>query len=140
MDRPLIAHVGIAVADLEASIELYRLLTGGAPVHIQDIPERGLRLAMFDTGSPDAGGKIELLAATSPDSVIGRFIAAHGEGFHHVCIYVDDLDARLVQLKAAGFQLIDQSPRVGADGMKIAFVHPSSTDGVLIELQERTTK
>ncbi len=137
MSGPLLAHVGIAVADLDKSIELYKLITGDSNPHIESIPERGLKLAMFGEKSPDSGAKVELLGSTSPDSTIAKFISRHGEGLHHICIFVDDIVGKLAQFKASGFQLVDDVPRVGAGGVKIAFVHPSSTGGVLLELQER---
>ncbi|HVP06357.1 MAG TPA: methylmalonyl-CoA epimerase [Candidatus Acidoferrum sp.] len=137
MSGPLLAHVGIAVADLDKSIELYKLITGDSNPHMESILERGLKLAMFGEKNPDSGARVELLGSTSPESTIAKFISRHGEGLHHICIYVDDIVAKLAQFKAAGFQLIDELPRVGAGGMKIAFVHPSNTGGVLLELQER---
>ncbi len=140
MDRPLIAHVGIAVNDLDRSIALYSVLTGDAHPCIEEIPERGLRLAMFGGDSPDSAARIELLGSTSADSTIGKYLAKHGEGLHHICIFVDDIDAKLAELMRQGFKLVDEIPRSGAGGSRIAFVHPSSTGGVLLELQERTTK
>jgi methylmalonyl-CoA epimerase len=83
------------------------------------------------------GGRIELLQATSPDSPIARHIDKRGEGLHHLCIYVNDIERKLAELKAVGFELIDESPRVGAEGNRIAFVHPRDASGVLIELEER---
>ncbi len=139
MSDTLISHVGIAVADLEKAIILYQQLTGLAPAPIVEVPDQKVRVAMFaaPAGHPHPGGRIELVAATSPDSPIAKFIARKGEGLHHICIYVDDINARLAALKAAGLKLIDESPRIGADGEKIAFVHPASTGGVLLELQEK---
>lgn len=139
MSDTLISHVGIAVADLEKAIALYQQLTGLTPAPIVEVPDQQVRVAMFASpaGDPHPGGRIELVAATSPDSPIARFIARKGEGLHHICIYVEDIETRLAALKAAGVKLIDESPRIGADGEKIAFVHPASTGGVLLELQER---
>lgn len=133
---PLVSHVGIAVADLERSIAVYARLTGIDHPHIVEVPDQKVRVAIFDRPE-SAGGRIELVAASSPDSPIAKFLAKHGEGLHHVCIYVEDIAQRLAELKADGIRLIDSEPRIGAEGEKIAFVHPSSTGGVLIELQER---
>lgn len=133
MSSDLIAHIGIAVADLEESIRVFETLTGRKFEAITDVPDRKVRVAML--GGKDMA-RIELVAATSPDSPIARFIEKQGEGLHHICLYVDDLDTRLRELKAAGFRLIDEQPRIGAEGARIAFVHPSGVRGVLVELQE----
>lgn len=143
MSKPevLISHVGIAVRDLEKSIAAYETLTGYKVNMVTDVPDQRVKVAMF-AAAPDAhtGGRIELVAATSPDSPIAKFLDRRGEGLHHICIYVDDIEARLAELQAAGIALIDRIPRIGADGEKIAFVHPSGLNGVLLELQEKSTK
>ena len=141
MSEPLISHVGIAVADLEKAIATYTQLTGSAPAPTVEVADQRVKVAMFAAPSDSVhpGGRIELVAATSPESPIARFIAKRGEGLHHICIYVENIEARLASLKAAGVKLIDESPRIGADGEKIAFVHPISTGGVLLELQERSS-
>ena len=131
----LVSHIGIAVSDMERSIATYSLLTGIANPRIVEVPEQKVRVAIFDRPNT-SGGCIELVAATSPDSPIARFIARHGEGLHHVCISVENIELRLAELKTAGMRLIDEIPRVGAEGEKIAFAHPASMGGVLIELQE----
>ncbi|MEW5795557.1 MAG: methylmalonyl-CoA epimerase [Candidatus Zixiibacteriota bacterium] len=135
----LISHVGIAVRDLDAAIEKYRALLGCEPVSVHDVPDQQVRAAFFDRANSrlDSGGRVELLQATSPDSPIARFIAKRGEGLHHICIYVDDLPETLARLKSSGRRLIDEVPRIGADGHRIAFVHPADTHGVLFELEER---
>ncbi len=141
MDDPLVSHVGIAVADLEQSIMRYSLLTGQPPVEIVEVPDQQVKVAMFarskDT-QEHRSTRIELVAATSPESPIARFIARRGEGIHHLCLYVNDIEAKLAELKRAGVRLIDESPRLGADNERIAFIHPSSMAGVLVELHERT--
>ena len=130
----LISHIGIAVADLQKSIRAFESLTGRKVEAITDVPDQKVRVAMF-------GGhetvRIELVAATAQDSPIARFIEKKGEGLHHICIYVDDIDKRLRELKAVGVRLIDEQPRIGADGARIAFVHPTGAGGVLVELQEK---
>ena len=136
MPVPPVSHIGIAVADLDAAIERYTLMLGRPPKVVEEVADMGVKVAVFE--SEDAvGGHIELLAATDPDNSIGRFVAREGEGLHHVCIYVDDIEERLAALKAEGLRLIDETPRVGALGNRIAFVHPESGHGVLIELEER---
>jgi methylmalonyl-CoA/ethylmalonyl-CoA epimerase len=139
MTRPLISHLGIAVADLAAAIRIYRTLLGVEPASIHEVTDQKVKVAFFANApdGPAAGGQVELLQATSDDSPIARFIDKRGEGLHHICIYVDDLDARLAELRAAGVRLIDETPRIGAEGHRVAFVHPSGANGVLIELEER---
>ena len=89
---------------------------------------------------PVGGTEIELLEPTSADSSVARFIEKHGEGLHHIAIRVDDIEAALAEMKAKGIQLIDETPRIGASGARIAFVHPKATHGVLLELCERKQK
>lgn len=132
--------MGIAVADLESAISFYELLLGTRPAFVTDVPDQKVKVAMFAPGGGNdqaAGGRIELLAGTDPDSPVSRFIDKRGEGLHHLCVYVDDIDSALVALEKDGVRLIDREPRVGAEGHRIAFVHPASTHGVLIELEER---
>ena len=137
MTRPTISHVGIAVADLEAGVRLWTLILGEGPTLITDIPDQKVRVAMFAHGPVAGGGRIELVAPTSADSPISRFLSSRGEGLHHVCVYTGDIDARLRELKEAGVRLIDDTSRLGAEGHRIAFVHPTGTNGVLLELEER---
>lgn len=138
-DRPLISHIGIAVNDLEAAVSRYEQLLGCKPAHIMEVADQKVRVAMFspsDNNSLAAGSRIELLAGTNPESPVSRFIEKRGEGLHHTCIFVDNIESMLTQLAAAGFELIDKTPRIGADGHRIAFVHPESAHGVLLELEE----
>jgi methylmalonyl-CoA epimerase len=136
MSSPLVSHVGIVVADLEEAIKRFTLLLGQPPDAIHDVPDMGVKVAMFE-GSDKEGGHIELLEATSEGSSIARFLQRKGEGLHHVCVGVDDIEKSLAELKAQGVKLIDEVPRMGAMGRKIAFVHPKDSHGVLIELEER---
>jgi methylmalonyl-CoA/ethylmalonyl-CoA epimerase len=126
-----IAHIGIAVRSLDEILPFYR--------DILDLPEVPLDNADGATIAGFASGDslVELLEAESPDSPIGRFVARRGPGIHHICFAVDDLDAALERCRAAGIRLIDESPRIGAEQKRIAFLHPSSTAGVLIELSEQ---
>ncbi len=141
MKNAVISHVGIAVKDLEKSIPLYEKLTGTKVKEIEEVASQKVRVGIFSTGGEKVGftgGNIELLSGTSEDSPISKFIAKRGEGLHHLCIYVDDIEKQLALLKAAGVRLIDENPRLGAEGHRIAFVHPAGTNGVLIELEEKT--
>jgi methylmalonyl-CoA/ethylmalonyl-CoA epimerase len=125
-----IAHIGIAVRSLEEILPFYR--------DILDLPEvpldnaDGATIVGLSAGEP----LVELLEAESPESPIGRYVAKRGPGIHHICFAVDDLDATLERCRAAGIRLIDETPRIGAEEKRIAFLHPSSTAGVLIELSE----
>ena len=125
-----IAHVGIAVADLPAMLPLYRDVLGMPEVPLDDAD--GARIAGLAAGE----SLVELLEAESPDSPIGKFVARRGPGIHHICFAVDDLDGALERCRRAGLRLIDETPRLGAEGKRIAFLHPSSTGGVLVELSE----
>jgi methylmalonyl-CoA/ethylmalonyl-CoA epimerase len=125
-----IAHVGIAVRGLDAATPFYRDVLGLPDTPLADAD--GARIAGFSAGE----SLVELLEAEDPDSPVGRFIARRGPGIHHICFAVDDLDAALERCRAAGLRLIDDTPRRGAEGKRVAFLHPSSTAGVLIELSE----
>ena len=137
MEQTLLSHVGIAVTDLDKAVSRYHLLTGNEPEKSIEVAEQKVRVAIFSGGGENDGGRIELLEAVSPDSPIAKFIARKGEGLHHICLYVDDIDRKLADLKASGVRLIDEVPRIGAEGNRIAFIHPSDGNGVLIELEER---
>jgi methylmalonyl-CoA/ethylmalonyl-CoA epimerase len=128
-----IAHIGVAVKSLEASTETFSKLLNAKEVITEEVPEQKVRLAFFHIGDMS----IELTESTSPDSPISKFIEKRGEGVHHVSFEVDDIHAEFARLKADGFQLIDEQPRIGAGGYWIAFVHPKSTNGVLIEISQK---
>ncbi len=128
-----IEHLGVVVADLEAASHTYGQVLGLSLGAREELPARGLAVRLVETG----GARIELLAPTRPDSEISKFLAKRGEGLHHVCLAVDDLDATLQALKARGAKLIDEKPRPGAHGTRVAFVHPNATHGVLLELVEK---
>jgi methylmalonyl-CoA/ethylmalonyl-CoA epimerase len=125
-----VAHIGIAVQSVDALMPFYRDVLGMDVVPLDD--SDGARIAGFAAGP----ALVELLEPAVADSPIGKFIAKRGPGIHHVCFVVDDLDAALDRCRAAGIRLIDEKPRLGAEGKHIAFLHPSSTGGVLIELTE----
>ncbi len=126
-----IDHIGVAVKDLESAMELYKKL-GFEIEGIEEVREQKVKVAMLPVGE----SKIELIEATSDDSVIARFVEKKGEGIHHIAVNVDDIEKVLDSAKAQGLQLIDEKPRIGVGGKKIAFVHPKSTKGVLLEFVE----
>jgi methylmalonyl-CoA epimerase len=125
-------HVGIAVADLDESIELYRAALGAELVHRARNEKDGIEAAFLRTGA----GEVELMSATTPDSPVGKFLAKRGPGLHHVAYGVTDIAAALAHARAAGLELVDAEPRMGMHGSLIAFVHPKSMGGVLTELVE----
>ena len=127
---PRIAHVGIAVRALDEILPFYRDVLGLPEVPLDDAD--GARIAGLAAGD----SLVELLESRSPDSPIGKFVAKRGPGIHHICFAVDDLDAALARCRAAGVRLIDETPRPGAEGKRIAFLHPSATAGVLVELTD----
>jgi len=127
-----IAHIGVAVRDLEPQVHLYRDLLGLELINDEVVEDQKVRVVMFKIGE----STIELLCPTSDDSPVARFLERSGEGIHHVAYEVHDLTAQLRRLDAQGVELIDKSPRKGAHGQHIAFVHPRATFGVLTELCE----
>ena len=127
-----IDHVGIAVADLDSAIELWRDHLGLALSHREVVAEQGVEAALLDVGE----NHVELLAPLGEDTAVGKFLAKRGPGLHHVAYQVTDIDAVLASLKEAGMQLIDEQPRGGIRGSRVAFLHPRGTDGVLTEIVE----
>lgn len=125
-----VSHVGIAVDDLARNVPFFREVLDLPEVALGDAD--GARIAGFIAGE----SLVELLEAEDPSSPIARFVAKRGPGIHHICFSVDDLDATLDRCRRAGIQLIDEKPRIGAEGKRIAFLHPRSTGGVLIELSD----
>jgi methylmalonyl-CoA/ethylmalonyl-CoA epimerase len=122
-------HVGIAVADLDASIEQYGALFGATVEHRETVGEQGVEAASLRVGA----SRVELLRPLGPDTPVGKFLANRGPGLHHVAFEVADLGAELDRLRADGVHLIDESPRVGLFGLQVAFIHPEATGGVLAE-------
>ena len=127
-----IHHVGIAVADLDESIGLYRAALGAELVHRARNEKEGLEAAFLRVGD----GELELMAALREDSPVGKFVAKRGPGIHHVAYAVTDIAKALADARAAGLELIDAEPRMGMHGSRIAFVHPKSLNGVLTEFVE----
>jgi methylmalonyl-CoA epimerase len=127
-----IDHIGIAVEDIDASIELYEKNFGMELGLRETVEEQGVDAALLNVGD----GHVELMAATGPDTPVGKFIAKRGAGLHHIAYAVDDIDATLERLVAAGIELIDPQARVGIGGSRVAFLHPRSTERVLTEIVE----
>ena len=127
-----IDHIGIAVNSLADAVPVFSALLGSNSSGTEDVPSEGVRVAFFGAGL----GRLELLEATGPDSPVARFLARRGEGVHHVCLAVDDLEAALDRAEAAGLRVLEPRVREGAGGHRVAFLHPGTTSGVLIELSE----
>lgn len=125
-------HVALAVADLDAAIAEYRRLFGAEPLHREVVEEQGVEEAMIAVG----GSFVQLLQPLSDDTPVGRFLAARGEGLHHIALAVADIDEALAHLVREGARLVDEEPRIGGGGARIAFVHPKAFAGTLVELVE----
>ena len=123
-------HLGLAVQDLAAATDLYTKLLGVAPYKTEHVASEAVDTVFFQIG----GSKIELLAATSPESAIARYLEKKPEGIHHVAFEVDDIVAEMARLRSEGFQLLNDAPKRGADNKLVCFVHPKSAGGVLVEL------
>ncbi|EDP72813.1 Lactoylglutathione lyase and related lyase [Flavobacteriales bacterium ALC-1] len=125
-----IEHIGIAVKDIESSNDLFKSLFGKAHYKVEDVESEGVKTSFFKCGP----NKIELLQATNKDSPIAKFIEKKGEGIHHIAFAVDNIEKEIKRLTKEGFQMIHKVPKKGADNKLIAFLHPKSTNGVLVEL------
>jgi methylmalonyl-CoA/ethylmalonyl-CoA epimerase len=123
-------HIGVAVEDIDASLELYERDYGMTLVHREVVADQGVEAVLLDVGE----NHIELLAPTGPDTPVGKFIAKKGPGMHHVAYQVDDIEATLAALKQAGLRLIDETPRVGIRNSRVAFLHPKTAGGLLTEI------
>jgi methylmalonyl-CoA/ethylmalonyl-CoA epimerase len=127
-----INHLGVAVNSLDEALQFWRDGLGLELDEIEVVEEQGVRVALLPLGE----SRIELLEATGAETPVGKFVAKRGPGIHHLCVQVEDIHAKLAELKARGIRLIDETPRLGAGGMLVAFVHPASTGGVLLELTQ----
>ncbi len=125
-------HIAIAVRSLDEALPFYTEVLGLTCAGRETVAEQGVHLALLPIGE----SRLELLEPLSDDSPVGRFLARRGEGVHHIAFRVDDIERALAELRARGIRLVDETPRCGAEGRKIAFLHPASAHGVLIELVE----
>lgn len=128
-----IAHIAIAVKDLQASKDLFGRLLGAQPSHEEHVPQQAVSTAMFQIGET----AVELIEGTNPDSPVSKFIGKRGEGIHHISFDVEDVVREMDRLRRAGFQFVDDQPGPGADGTLVAFLHPRTTNGVLIEISQK---
>lgn len=133
MNLSHIEHIGIAVKNLEEAIKFYENIFGLMCYAVEEVRDQKVRTAFFQVGET----KIELLETTDPEGPIGKFIEKRGEGIHHIAFAVEDINQSLKEIEWNGIQLIDKEPRTGAEDFNIAFLHPKSTNGVLIELCEK---
>ena len=131
---PHMQHIAIAVNDLDAALALYRDALGLQMTERREVPDEAVEIAFLPTGE----GEIELIRPLTGDSGVARFLEKRGEGLHHICLAVDDIEASMDRLRSAGAQLLSEEPRVNVNGARYVFVHPRSTHGVLLELYEVT--
>jgi len=129
-----IDHVAIIVRNIEQALDFYRDTLGITPSEIKEVPTEQVRIAFLPMGGPD-GSEIELIEPTTPDSSLAKFLDKRGEGLHHICLQVDDIDAALAEMQEKGAPVLDKQPRIAAEGRAI-FIHPRATNGVLLELLE----
>ncbi len=133
MKTKVVDHIGIAVHSIDDALSFWQNTLGIECTGVEEVAEQRVKTAFLPLGDTE----IELLEATSEDSPVAKFIEKKGEGIHHLALRVDDLEAALAELKEKGIRLIDETPRYGAGGARIAFVHPKATGGILLELSER---
>ena len=131
-----IDHIAIIVRDIEQALVFYRDTLGIAPGEIQEVPTEHVRIAFLPMGGP-GGSEIELIEPTAPDSSLAKFLEKRGEGLHHICLEVENIDAELADMREKGAQVLDKQPRIAAEGRAI-FLHPKGTNGVLLELLEKS--
>ncbi len=130
-----IQHLGVAVSSIEDALNFWREGMGLELGAVEVVEDQGVKVALLPIGE----SRIELLEPTGDETPVGKFIAKRGQGIHHICVEVDDVAAKLEELKTRGVRLIDEQPRIGAAGALVAFIHPANTGGVLIELTQRGT-
>jgi len=132
-----IDHIAIVVQDLDAALRVYRDVLGLPLERVEEVPAEKVKVAFLPL--PEGDGEVELVQPTANDTGIARFLAKRGEGMHHICFEVDDIQAAMAAMAASGLQVLEDKPRVGSQGQKYVFIHPKSTHGVLIELYECAT-
>jgi methylmalonyl-CoA/ethylmalonyl-CoA epimerase len=130
-----IDHVAIVVHDLEAALAVYRDALGLPVEEIEDVPTEAVKVAFLPL--PQGEAEIELIQPTTEDSGVARYLAKRGEGIHHICLTVDDIEQSMAAMAAKGLQILEETPRVGSNGQKYVFIHPKSAHGVLVELYEK---
>ncbi len=128
-----IDHIGIAVKDIEETAAFYRDLLGMKFLGVEEVADQKVKVAFFEIGETH----IELVCPTSPESAVAKHLEKKGEGIHHICYATDDIEAELARLKEQGARLVDEQPRIGAHGARIAFIHPKTSKGVLTELSQK---
>ncbi|GAB4527987.1 MAG: methylmalonyl-CoA epimerase [Anaerolineae bacterium] len=132
-----IDHIAIVVQDLDAALGVYRDALGLPLERVEEVPAEKVRVAFLPL--PEGDGEVELVQPTADDTGIARFLAKRGEGMHHICFEVDDIESAMSRLAAAGLQILEEEPRLGSQGQRYVFIHPKTAHGVLIELYERST-
>jgi methylmalonyl-CoA epimerase len=130
-----IDHIAIVVQDLDAALGVYRDVLGLPLERVEEVPAEKVKVAFLPL--PKGDGEVELVQPTTDDTGIARYLAKRGEGLHHICFEVGDIQAAMSKLAASGLQVLEEEPRVGSQGQKYVFIHPKSANGVLIELYER---
>ena len=130
-----IDHIAIIVRDIEQALLFYRDTLSITPSEIKEVPTEQVRIAFLPMGGP-GGSEIELIEPTTPDSSLAKFLEKRGEGLHHICLEVEDIDAALAEMQEKGIPVLDKQPRIAAEGRAI-FIHPRAANGVLVELVER---
>jgi methylmalonyl-CoA epimerase len=133
-----IDHVAIVVEDIDRALSVYRDALGLPLERLADVPEEGVKVAFLPF--PQGGGEIELVQPTRSDTGVAKYLAKRGEGIHHICLTVDNIEAAMAEMSAKGLQILEDEPRVGSQGQKYVFIHPKSAHGVLIELYEKAKK
>jgi methylmalonyl-CoA/ethylmalonyl-CoA epimerase len=131
-----IDHVAIVVRDLDAALRVYRDVLGLPLQRVEEVPAEKVKVAFLPL--PQGDGEVELVQPTADDTGIARFLEKRGEGMHHICFEVDDIQAAMADLAANGLQILEEKPRLGSQGQKYVFIHPKTAHGVLIELYERS--
>jgi len=132
-----IEHIGVAVEDLKKAAEIFSDILGREPSGSEEVADQKVKVVFFTSEEDSESGRIELVSPTDDKSPIKKFIDKQGGGLHHLALRVKNIETKLAELKSKGYRLIDDKPRLGAEGKKIAFLHPSSTGGILIELMEK---
>ena len=132
-----IDHIAIVVQDMDAALKVYRDALGLSLTRVEDVPVEGVKVAFLPL--PEGNSEIELVQPTTDDSGIARYLAKRGEGIHHICLEVDDIQSAMAEMAAHGLQVLEEKPRRGSQGQKYVFIHPKTAHGVLIELYEHHT-